>query len=370
MTDLYVYWDDSFIAHTPPAGEFETEWSGRLAVKEPHPDREERVRNIRSIIEHTLDNQTNWLSVTPASKKQLSRVHSSKYINEFEQFCESGGGRLTAETGANEASYSAARHAAGAAIQAAETALRDDGPVPYALVRPSGHHAQPTQADGFCFFNNVAVAAEYLLEAKQIERIGILDWDVHHGNGTQECFYNRDDVLFVSLHNDHWSWDPNAHPQTGNVDEYGSDTGYGYNLNVPLPPGTGNKGYENAFDRIVEPVFEAYEPDVLLISAGQDPGVVDPLGRNVVTKTGFESLGRRARKMAEQCSDGQFAIIQEGGYQVSHLAYATLGVLEGTLGVDTDIDDPFAWLDEDFQSAREAVTQIAEQFAADWPVVV
>ncbi|WP_266081098.1 class II histone deacetylase [Haladaptatus caseinilyticus] len=369
MTDLHVFWDDSFTAHTPPAGEFETKWSGRLAAKEPHPDREERVRNIRSIIEHVLDDRANWQSVAPATKAQLNRVHSSEYITEFERFCEAGGGRLTAETGANEASYSAARHAAGAAIQAAETAIDCDDSVPYALVRPSGHHAQPTQADGFCFFNNIAVAAEHLLQTEDIERVGILDWDVHHGNGTQECFYDRDDVLFVSLHNDHWSWDPNAHPQTGDVDEYGVGTGQGYNLNIPLPPGTGNSGYEAAFDRIVEPVFEAYDPDVLLISAGQDPGVVDPLGRNVVTKRGFESFGRRARRMAEKYSDGRFAIVQEGGYQVSHLAYATLGVLEGSLGVETGIEDPFAWLDEDLQSARAAVTRIADRFTNDWPVV-
>lgn len=367
MTDLTVFWSDTFLDHEPPAGEFEAQWTDRLAVEEPHPDRADRVRNIRAIIEHALDDHTEWIDADPVTDEQLHRVHDPAYVDAFRAFCEAGGGRLTAETGANEASYRAARHAAGAAVQAAEAAF-DDDTLPYALVRPSGHHAQPAQADGFCFFNNVAVAAEHLRATGRADRIAILDWDVHHGNGTQEVFYDRDDVLFVSLHNDHWSWDPDAHPQAGDTNEYGEGEGLSYNLNVPLPPGTGDEGYAYAFARLVEPVVKAFDPDVLLVSAGQDPGTVDPLGRNVVTKAGFEAFGRRARGMAERYARDNLALVQEGGYQISHLPYATLGVLEGTLGIETGIDDPFVWLDEDAESTRRAVDRIAERFADDWPV--
>ncbi|WP_101295766.1 class II histone deacetylase [Halegenticoccus soli] len=366
--NLAVYWDDSFLAHEPPAGEFEAEWTGRLAVKEPHPDREERIRNIRHIIEHTIADRVDWEPVDPVTDEQLARVHEPEYVDAFERFCEAGGGRLTAETGANEASWTAARHAAGAAVQVTERAFESDE-LPYALCRPSGHHAQPAQADGFCFFNNVAIAAEHARETGLADRVAILDWDVHHGNGTQEAFYDRDDVLFVSLHNEHWSWDPEAHPQTGDGDEYGAGDGYGYNLNVPLPPGTGNDGYAYAFDRIVEPVIGAFDPDLLLISAGQDPGTVDPLGRCVVTKEGFETFGRRARRLSEQSADGRLVLVQEGGYQISHLPYATLGVLEGALGIETGIEDPFAWLDEDVESARRAIDDVATAFADRWPAV-
>ena len=238
--------------------------------------------------------------------------------------------------------------------------------MPYACVRPSGHHAQPAQADGFCFFNNVAVAVEHAVATTDVERIAVVDWDVHHGNGTQECFYDRDDVLFVSLHNDHWSWDPAAHPQSGDLDEHGNGDGEGYNLNVPLPPGTGDEGYAAAFNRVVEPVVEAFDPDLLVVSAGQDPGTVDPLGRNVVTKEGFSDLGARARSLAASAADGRLAVVQEGGYQVSHLGYATLGVLEGLLGVETGVEDPFAWLDEDAESASRRLDDVVAHVGEWW----
>lgn len=367
--DLTLFWNDRCLDHEAPAGEFEAEWTGRLAVKEPHPDRPERLRNIRHIVEETIDERVRWLGISPATREQLERTHDPEYIDDFEAFCESGGGRLTAETGANEASFDAARYAAGGAIRAAEHAVEgglDD--VPYALVRPSGHHAQPAQADGFCFFNNVAVAADHALATTGTERVAIVDWDVHHGNGTQECFYDRDDVLVVGIHNDHWSWDPEAHPQTGDLDEDGAGAGEGYNVNVPLPPGTGDRGYADVFDRIVEPIVADFEPDLLIISAGQDAGTVDPLGRNVVTKDGFEELGRRARDLAATAADGHLALVQEGGYQISHLAYATLGVLEGVSGVETGIDDPMAWMDEDVESARRGIDMIVDYHAANWPL--
>lgn len=366
---LTVFWDDRCLDHEPPAGEFEAEWTGRLAVKEPHPDRPERVRNIRSIIEAEIADHVAWADVTPATRAQLERVHDPAYLDKFEQFCESGGGRLTAETGANEASYAAAEYAAGAAIRAVEHAI-EHAPkdIPYALARPSGHHAQPAQADGFCFFNNVAVAAEHALGTTETQRVAVLDWDVHHGNGTQECFYERDDVLVVGLHNDHWSWDPDAHPQSGDVDEHGREAGEGYNVNVPLPPGTGDGGYAYAFDRIVEPVVTEFDPDLLVVSAGQDGGTVDPLGRNVLTKDGFETLGRRVRELAAATAGGRLALVQEGGYQISHLAYATLGVLEGVLDRPTGINDPMAWMDEDFDSARRAIDDVADHYATYWPL--
>jgi acetoin utilization deacetylase AcuC-like enzyme len=368
-SQLTVFWDDHCLDHEPPAGEFEAAWTGLLAVREPHPDRPERLRNIRHIVEQTLADRVTWAAVTPATRPQLERVHDPAYVDEFEAFCAAGGGRLTADTGANEASFTAARYAAGAAIQAADHAL-DHGldAVPYALVRPSGHHAQPAQVDGFCFFNNVAVAAEHVLATTGTERVAILDWDVHHGNGTQACFSDRDDVLVVSVHNDHWSWDEEAHPQTGDVDEVGAGAGEGYTLNVPLPPGTGDEGYAYAFDRVVEPAVAAFDPDLLLVSAGQDGGTVDPLGRNVLTKAGFEELGRRVRELAAAVADGRLALVQEGGYQLSHLAYATLGVLEGVLEYETGIDDPMAWMDEDLDSARRAVDAVAAHHAAYWPL--
>lgn len=367
MATVTAFWDESFLEHVPPGGEGEAEWSGRLAVEQPHPDRPVRLRNVRSILRNELPERVRWERAPAATDEQLHRVHDPDHVAWFREFCEAGGGRITGGTGANEASYRAARRAAGAAAAAADHALEYGlSDVPYAAVRPSGHHAQPSQVDGFCFFNNAAVAVEQALADADVSRVCVLDWDVHHGNGTQEIFYDREDVLTISVHNDHWSWNPEAHPQTGDTDEHGIGRGEGYNVNVPLPPGTGDDGYLATVDRLVEPILKQYEPDALVVSAGGDPGTVDPLGRNVVTKAGFEALGDRVRTLAQEAANERLVLVQEGGYHPSHLAYAMLGTLEGVLGVESEVEDPFAWLDEDFASAEARLAEIADAHAEWW----
>ena len=369
MADLRVYYDDAALAHVPPDGEAELPWTGKLAVREPHPDRRERVENVAAILRTELGAYTMWPAVTPATRSQLERVHDPDYVAEIEAWSAAGGGRLTPETGGNAGTYRAATVAAGGALAAAEQAVDAGLPeIPYALVRPSGHHAQSDRADGFCFFNNVAVAAAHLLATDRAERVAVLDWDVHHANGTQEIFYDREDVLVISLHNDHDSWSAETHPQACDRSERGVGDGTGYTVNVPLPAGTGNDGYRYAMQELVDPVLDAYGPDALLVSAGQDPGVVDPLGRNAVTKDGFEFLGRRARELAAEHADGALAVVQEGGYHLTHLAYATLGVVEGALGVDTGVEDPFAWIDGDAASARDAIDEAMAAHADHWPL--
>lgn len=367
ITELAVYYDDVFLEHAVPDGAFEMPPSDLLAASEPHPDKRERIENIRHIIERTLSDRTSWRDVTPANREQLERVHEPSYLNELRELSEAGETRVTPTTAVSGKTYEAARYAAGAAIQAAEHAISEPDRVPYALVRPSGHHAQPAQADGFCYVNNVSVAAEQALTDENVERVAIVDWDVHPGNGTQEVFYDRDDVLVVSLHNDFGAWG-DAHPQTCRLDERGVGPGEGYTVNVPLPPGTGNAGYEYAFENLVEPTVESFDPDLLLISAGQDAGQLDPTARNLVTKSGFRELGSRARKLANEAADGRLALVQEGGYQPSHLAYATLGVLEGVLGCDTGVDDPWDLLSEYEPPAREWVQRAIESHSDHWPL--
>jgi acetoin utilization deacetylase AcuC-like enzyme len=369
---LSVYWDEIFTKHDPPEGSFNMPSHELVSADEAHPDRPERVENIKHIIEKLLSESTAWRAAEEATREQIRRVHDEELISEFQRFSEGGGGRLETDpfTGANKHSYDAAVTAAGAAIQAATEAV-ESGPetVPYALVRPSGHHAQPERMDGYCFFNNVAIAAEHLLATGAVESAAIIDWDVHHGNGTQEIFYDRDDVLFVSLHADHRSWGE-SHPQTGLPEESGTGDGEGYNINVPLPHGAGNEGYDYVMNRLVEPTIAEFDPDVILVSAGQDAGTMDPLARMVVTKSGFEDLGANARSYAQRYAEGRLAIVQEGGYQPSHLAFATLGVLEGALGVETDADgDPFAlYPEENLNGVVEAVHEVGSDLADTWPV--
>lgn len=366
MPTLPVFYDDAFLDHDPPAGNFILPSSALLAADEPHPDRPVRIRNIHHAIDTTLSDVVDWRPVTPASRLQLERIHDPSYLDDLSTT--PPGQRLTPETGVGEHTYTAVRYAAGAAIQTAECALANPiTEVSYAPVRPSGHHAQPATADGFCYVNNAAVAAEHVRTTNHVETVAILDWDVHHGNGTQAAFYDRDDVLVISLHNDFGQWGPH-HPQTGAPAEHGTGPGEGYTVNIPLPPGTGDDGYAIAFDHLVEPIIDAFDPELLLVSAGQDPGHLDPMARNLVTKPGFEALGRRVRTLAADHAGGSLALIQEGGYQPSHLAYATLGVIEGALGIETEIKEPFFVLDENVAVARDWITDATATHAQYWPV--
>lgn len=379
---LRAFWHDDCLDHEPPAGDFETPWTGRLAHREPHPDRPERIENVRSILETELDSRVEWREAPLSTIAQLERVHERAHVEELQTASEraatEGPFRLTRTTGINEATFRAARRAAGGAVAAAEAAL-STGPetVTYSCTRPSGHHAGPATADGFCYLNNVAVAAETVLAAGDgsgtegsagADRVAVLDWDVHQGNGTQRCFYDRDDVLVLSIHNDHGPWEPEYHPETGAVDECGVGDGEGYSVNVPLPAGVGNEGYAAVFDRLVAPVVREFNPDLLLCSAGGDAGVVDPLGRNLLTVDGFTAIGRRVDRLAQEVAGGSLALVQEGGYQVSHLAYAMLGTLAGALGVDLAVEDPMAWMPEDPSAQASAIDEVVAAHADHWPV--
>ncbi|WP_255170969.1 class II histone deacetylase [Natrononativus amylolyticus] len=372
-TPLTVYWHHTTCDHEPPRGAFKLPAADFLAVDEHHPDRPARVRNVKRIVESGFGPDAAFRSVDPASRAAIERVHDPEYVSWLEEFCAAGGGYVDGTTtAANEATYEAARHAAGAALEAADHALEGRTGVPYALARPSGHHAQTDRADGFCFLNSAAIAAEHALEG-ELERVAIVDWDVHHGNGTQEVFEDRDDVLLVSIHNDHGAWDPTYHPQTGGLEEVGVADGEGFTVNVPVPPGTGDDGYERVFDRLVEPIVAEYDPDLLVYSAGQDAGPSDPLGRNVVTRAGFRTLGQRARRLAEAVTDGRFVLLQEGGYQISHLAFATLGVLEGATGRTVDLEgygtgDPFAWLEETIEPLEAALEAACKHHSEHWNI--
>jgi acetoin utilization deacetylase AcuC-like enzyme len=211
-----------------------------------------------------------------------------------------------------------------------------------ALVRPPGHHAAPAMCDGYCFFNNVGVAAQ-AARAAGIERVAIIDWDVHHGNGTQAGFYADPSVLTVSLHMDHGAWGP-SHPQTGAVDERGEGDGQGTNLNIPLPMGSGDLTYALAFERFVEPAVRAFAPQLLIIANGLDASQFDPNGRQLLTMNGFNHLAQSARTLADELCAGKLLIVQEGGYNPAYSAFCLHATVEGFIGRPSSVADPLAYM--------------------------
>src|SRR5918994_2475532 len=222
----------------------------------------------------------------------LARVHDPRYIAGIREFSAQGGGWLDADTAVSSRSVDVAALAAGAGVAAVDAALDSRARRGFVLARPPGHHATPSRGMGFCLFNTVAVAAAHALDYG-LERVLIVDWDVHHGNGTQDAFYETNQVLFCSIH----QWP--LYPGTGAASERGNGRGAGYTMNVPLPPGADDDAYTEIFDQVFLPAASAFRPQIVLISAGFDAHASDPLGSMQVTERGFSDLSRRVVRVAE-----------------------------------------------------------------------
>jgi acetoin utilization deacetylase AcuC-like enzyme len=206
----------------------------------------------------------------------------------------------------------------------------------YALVRPPGHHAGPGGAFGFCVYSNVALAAAHAREALGLGRIAIVDWDAHHGNGTEDAFYADPDVLTISIHQD------GAFPHgSGAIDRTGEGAGEGANLNIPMPPGSGVGAYLEAIERVIVPALELHEPDLILVACGFDASPQDPLARMMVHSEGFRAMTRALKRAAADLCDGRLVLCHEGGYATAYVPFCGLAVVEELAGIDTGVSDPF-----------------------------
>ncbi|HEU4492743.1 MAG TPA: histone deacetylase [Rubrobacteraceae bacterium] len=270
-----------------------------------------------------------WRTCGPADKEVLARVHARAYLEHLKRLSAQGAGILSLDTGVNEHSWEAACLASGAACSAAESAL--SGEAAFAIARPPGHHAGTATGMGFCLTNHVAVAAKHAL-ARGAGRVAILDWDVHHGNGTQDIFYESGEVLYLSAHQSPF------YPGTGRTDEVGEGEGTGLTVNVPLPAGSGEEVYATAFAGVFLPVLREFDPALILISAGYDAHRNDPLGGMSLEDVSFGRFAAALAALAREIEAAQLAFVLEGGY---NLAALTEGLAATILGVE-QVQSP-AW---------------------------
>jgi acetoin utilization deacetylase AcuC-like enzyme len=302
---------------------------GRVLMRHPsslehdtgaHPESARRIVAVERAL-----SERDWLGwdvrLSPrAPREAIARVHSAAHVDRIESLAARGGGMIDMDTTVSAGSFVAALHAAGGAIALVDALLEGSARVGASLHRPPGHHATAGRAMGFCLFNNVAIAAAHALSSGAA-RVLILDWDVHHGNGTNDIFAARDDVLFCSIH----QWP--LYPGTGRDSDVGSGEGEGYTVNLPVPGGSGDATFASLVEHVVRPLARAFEPDLVLVSAGYDAHVDDPLAGCVVTDAGYRAMSASVRALADELGV-PLGIVLEGGYDLGALARSLVVTLE------------------------------------------
>jgi acetoin utilization deacetylase AcuC-like enzyme len=306
-----------------------------------HPESPDRLRAIRR--ELSTHHGVDYASPDPAERSLIAAVHDPEYVEEVREFSASGGGQWDPDTVVTEHTWAAVLASAGLAVWAVDRALDGDNgrSAPFSLGRPPGHHAVADDAMGFCFANNAAVAAEYALRQRDAERAAIFDWDVHHGNGTQDIFYDREDVLYASVH------ERGLYPGTGEAAETGEGAAEGTTVNAPLSAGAGDAEYLAIVEDLIAPAIEAHDSDLVVVSAGFDAHSHDPISRMQVSTEGYGVLAERMRTLAEAV-DADLAFVLEGGYALDVLAESVATIHETFSGYDpVEPDDD---VDEDVRT--------------------
>lgn len=362
---VQIFWDARVLDNDTGKAFGEVPPSPFLEVHEQHVENADRIRNMRAVLQNgPIAEHIEWRDGRLATRAELHTVHPAEYVDAVERFIQDGGGYLEANTVVSEDGWDALLAAAGTSIEAVDAVLNGETLRTYALVRPPGHHAQPSQAEGYGVFNHAALMAERAL-ASGLKRVAIIDWDTHHGNGTQECFYDRSDVLFVSLHMRHGTWSE-THPQTGSAAEIGLGDGMGKNMNVELSTGSGNAAYQKSWHTTIAPVLRQYQPELIIVSSGQDASAFDPNGRQNLSMRGFRNLGGFVREIADELCDGKVALVQEGGYHLSYAPYCLHATLEGLLNLPELLEDPIGYLPDDPSRADSDLNLIHTYHSEFW----
>ncbi len=302
------------------------------------PESSETKRRLKNLLEVTgLAGDLAVQSAVPVSRDDLLRVHPAAYLDRFKDLSDDKGGELGLRTPFGKGGYDLAALSAGLVTGAVLAVLQGHAPNAYALSRPPGHHCLPDFPNGFCLLANIAIAIRSAQAAGLAQRIAVVDWDVHHGNGTEAIFYGDPDVLTISLHQDR-----NYPMDTGAVTDRGRGAGLGANINIPLPPGTGHKGYLSAMDQIVIPALARFKPDLIIVACGYDAAAIDPLGRMLATAETFRAMTRQMMQSAKTLCGGKLVLAHEGGYSEVYVPFCGHAVVEELSGSKITAPDPFA----------------------------
>ena len=325
-----------------------------------HPERPERAEVMDAVAQKWRERGTEIVAPHAATLAQLARVHDRDYLRRISETAGKAA-QLDPDTYTSPESHEIALLAAGAAIDAVERVMAGSHHAAVAMVRPPGHHAERNRAMGFCFYNNVAVAAAHA-RAQGAAKVAIVDYDVHHGNGTQHIFETDPHVLYISTHQFPY------YPGTGAVDEVGRELGRGFTVNLPLEVGAVDEDYQLVFAQIVGPVLRQFEPDLIIVSAGFDAHERDPLGGMRLSTAAFAAMTLELRAVAEQSGRGRIVTVTEGGYDLNALAASLDAVIEAHTGPASTT--PIAWPSSGVTSTRgaAAVTALRPVLSQFWTV--
>jgi acetoin utilization deacetylase AcuC-like enzyme len=332
-----------------------------------HPATKRRLKNLLDV--SGLTDRLIAIKPRPASDDELLLVHTREYVDTIKSMSrQSGGdaslGRAVGPTPFGPGGFDIAALAAGGVLAAVGAIMGGTVRNCYALVRPPGHHAEPDHGFGFCIFNNAALAAQYARRHHGLDRIAIVDWDVHHGNGAQNIFWTERDVLTISIHQD------NTYPPgSGAASEIGAGAGEGYNLNIPLPPGSGAGAYLAALERVVVPALHRFTPDFIIVPCGFDAGAFDPMGRMMLHSEAFRIMTQLIQAAADALCGGRLLLCHEGGYARTSVPFYGLAVIEQLSGMRTAVEDPFLPIAQNLpnqalQPCQDEVIKAAEQHLA------
>jgi acetoin utilization deacetylase AcuC-like enzyme len=290
-----------------------------------HPEQPARITAIESELVARDWAGFEPIESSPVDLEVLTAVHPEEYIASIERACASGVRHLDADTIVSQGSFVAAVHAAGGAVRLVDLLVAREVEYGFSAHRPPGHHALPTRAMGFCLFNNIAVAARYAISRLGLERVMVVDWDVHHGNGTNDIFHANPGLLFVSIHQSP------LYPGTGPASDVGSGPGIGYTVNLPVPPGSGDVLFESLVRDVVAPLALSFAPQLILVSAGFDAHREDPLAECLVTEAGYAAMTLTLRRVAAEL-DVPLGCVLEGGYALGALARSVAATMEALSG--------------------------------------